>query len=231
MPVDGGKLRSSIPFFREIEPSLIDRLIPYMHQKSYRKGELIFLEGDEGNEIFFIGSGSVSIYTFDKSKKIALASLREGEAFGEMAIMKPGLARSATAECLTPTKLYSLRRRDFLLLMEYDRNIAFHLLDYTMERLRRANRQIYDLTFLNVRSRIMNRLLSMAADYAPGQQTDVVLPVKMTHQQLADRVGAARETASKALQELQDENLISIQDKRIAIPDVRLLKARLDEED
>ena len=61
MPVDGNKLRASIPFFRDIEPALMDRLIPYMHHKTYRKGELIFLEGDQGNEIYFIGSGSVSI--------------------------------------------------------------------------------------------------------------------------------------------------------------------------
>ncbi|QMV43780.1 Crp/Fnr family transcriptional regulator [Cohnella cholangitidis] len=230
MPVDGNKLRASIPFFRDIEPTLIDRLIPYMHQKNYRKGELIFLEGDQGNEIYFIGSGSVSIYTFDKSKKVILAFLREGEYFGEMALMKPGLVRSATAECLMQTRLYSLRRTDFQLLIENDRNIAFHLLDYTMDRLRRANQQIYDLTFLNVRSRMIKKLLYMAEEYSLDDSNEFVIPVKITHQQLAEMVGAVRETVSKVLQEFQDEGLIHIQDKKVQLLNIRLLKEKLSEE-
>lgn len=230
MPIDGNKLRASIPFFRDIESDLLERLVPYMHQTTFRKGELIFLEGDQGNEIYFIGSGSVSIYTFDKSKKVILAFLREGEYFGEMALMKPGLVRSATAECLMQTRLYSLRRTDFQLLIENDRNIAFHLLDYTMDRLRRANQQIYDLTFLNVRSRILKKLLYMVENYAKEDVNEFVIPMKITHQQLAEMVGAVRETVSKVLQELQDERLIVIQNKKIHILDLSRLREKLSEE-
>jgi CRP/FNR family cyclic AMP-dependent transcriptional regulator len=230
MPVDQTKLRASIPFFRDIEPTLIDQLVPYMHQKSYRKGELIFLEGDQGNEIYFIGSGSISIYTFDKSKRVILAYLREGEYFGEMALMKPGLVRSATAECLMPTRLYILRRTDFQLLIENDRNIAFHLLDYTMDRLRRANQQIFDLTFLKVRSRIIKKLIYLMENYTAENLNEFVIPVKITHQQIAEMVGAVRETVSKVLQELQDEGLIQIQDKKIHLRDLKLLKAKISEE-
>ncbi len=231
MPVDGKKLLASIPFFRDIDPALIDRLTPYMHQKIHRKGDLIFLEGDQGNEIYFIGSGSVSIYTFDKSKKVVLAYLREGEYFGEMALMKPGLVRSATAECLMQTRLYILRRHDFQLLIENDRNIAFHLLDYTMDRLRRANQQIYDLTFLNVRSRLIKQLLYLTENYSIEGLNEFIIPVKITHQQMAEMVGAARETASKVLQELQDEGLIQIQDKLVHLKNLKLLKAKLALED
>ncbi|QJD81764.1 Crp/Fnr family transcriptional regulator [Cohnella herbarum] len=230
MFIDGDMLKASIPFFRDIEPELIERLLPYMYSKNYRKGELIFLEGDQGNDIFFIGSGSVSIYSFDKSKKVILAVLREGEYFGEMALMKPGLVRSATAECLMPTRLYGLRRTDFQLLIENDRNIAFHLLDYTMDRLRRANQQIHDLTFLNVRSRIVKKLLTLAQDYSSDELNEFVIPVKITHQQLAEMVGAARETVTKVLQELQDEGLIAIQGKRVHLQDIQLIKKKLNEE-
>jgi CRP/FNR family cyclic AMP-dependent transcriptional regulator len=231
VPVDSKKLRDSIPFFRDIEPELIDRLIPYMHQKSFRKGELIFLEGDAGNEIYFIISGSISIYTFDKSKKVILAFLSVGDYFGEMALMRPGLVRSATAECTTTTRLYSLRRNDFQLLIEKDRNIAFHLLDYTMDRLRKANQHIYDLTFLNVRSRIIKKLLLLANNYSTQETNDFIIPVKITHQQIAEMVGAVRETVSKVLQELQDEGLILIQDKLIHLQDLKLLRSMIASED
>ncbi|WP_123041324.1 Crp/Fnr family transcriptional regulator [Cohnella candidum] len=225
MAIDTSKLRTSIPFFREIEPALLERIVPLMFVKKLRKGEIIFLEGDEGDEIYFIGSGAVGIYTFDKAKKVTLAFLREGEYFGEMALMKPGLVRSATAETLMATRLYALRRIDFQTLIEQDRHLAFHLLDYTMERLRKANQQIYDLTFLNVKTRIIKRLLNLGQEYG-GQQ----IPVKITHQQLADMVGAVRETVSKVLQDLQDQGLIEIRDKLIRLTDVHTLERKLMEE-
>jgi len=222
MPIVASKLRADIPFFREIDPSLLERIVPLMHERKWSKGEIIFLEGDEGDEIFFVGSGAVGIYTFDKSKKITLAFLREGEYFGEMALMRPGLVRSATAETLMQTRLYSLRRADFQTLIEQDRRLAFHLIDYTMERLRRANQQIYDLTFLNVRTRIIKRLLFLAGEYGDDR-----IPVKITHQQMADMVGAVRETVSKVLQELQDQGLIEIRDKRIKLLDPQMLERKL----
>lgn len=150
MRIDPVKLRKTIPFFQEIEPALLNRIVPLMFEKKLHKGE--------------------------------------------MALMKPGLVRSATAETLTPTRLYALRRTDFQTLIEQDRNLAFHLLDYTMERLRRANRQIFDLTFLNVKIRTIKRLLYLSEEFGGSH-----IPVKITHQQLADMVGAARETVSKVL--------------------------------
>lgn len=222
MPIDTSKLRASIPFFRGIELAQVERIVPHIFEKKLSKGEIIFLEGTEGDEIYFIGSGAVGIYTFDKNKKVTLAFLREGEYFGEMALMKPGLVRSATAETLMKTRLYGLRRHDFQTLIEQDRHLAYHLLDYTMERLRKANQQIYDLTFLSVRTRIIKRLLYLTEEYGGSQ-----IPVKITHQQLADMVGAVRETVTKVLQELQDQGLIEIRDKMIRLPDAKLLERKL----
>src|SRR5690606_2776897 len=111
--IDMSKLRAAIPFFRDIDEALLTQLVPYMREESYKKGSIIFHEGDEGNQIFFIRSGMVSIYTSNKAKRITLAYLTKGEYFGEMALMQPGLTRSATAETLTAVKAYSLHRADF----------------------------------------------------------------------------------------------------------------------
>jgi len=73
--------------------------------------------------------------------------------------MKLGLLRSATAEALEATEIYELRRADFEHLLERNNKIAMQMLWTTMERLRKANEQIQDLTFLNVRTRILKILL------------------------------------------------------------------------
>lgn len=216
--IDTNKLRAAIPFFKDIDQILLGQLVPYMREESYKKGAIVFHEGDEGNQIFFIRTGMVSIYTSNKAKRITLAYLTKGEYFGEMALMQPGLTRSATAETLTAVKAYSLHRADFQRLVEKDRNVPFLLLNYTMERLRKANNQIYDLTFLNVQNRIIRRLLELGKEV--GTQRDdgsYLIPMKITHQQLADTVGAARETVSKIIVELQDKELIDLNNKRLAL--------------
>lgn len=216
--IDTSKLRSAIPFFKDLDQGLLEQLVPYMREESYRKGSIIFHEGDEGNQIFFIRSGMVSIYTSNKAKRITLAYLTKGEYFGEMALMQPGLTRSATAETLTAVKAYTLHRADFQRLVEKERNVPFLLLNYTMERLRKANNQIYDLTFLNVQNRIIRRLLELGKEVGTLREDgSYVIPVKITHQQLADTVGAARETVSKIIIDLQDKELVDLSNKKLTL--------------
>jgi len=230
MPIDPQVIRTTIPFFEDISPELLERIVPYMFERTFKKNSIIFIEGDEGEEIYFIRSGSVNIYSFDGSKKVILAVLQKGDYFGEMALIRPGLVRSATAETASPTKLFALRRADFELLIEQHPRLAFLLLEYSMERLRRANQQIYDLTFLNVKTRIMKRLLRFAQEYGTPVQENIRIDAKLTHQQIAEMVGAARETVTKVLQELQDEGHIVIRSKVITLMHPEQLKLLLQEE-
>ena len=71
-----------------------------------------------------------------------------------------------------------------------------------MERLRKANEQIYDLTFLGVRSRILKSILRMSEQYGTPTPEGILIDVKLTHQQLANMVGTVRESVTKVLQEL-----------------------------
>lgn len=226
--IDMNKLRANIPFFKDIDQVLLETLVPYMREEAYKKGSVIFHEGDEGNQIFFVRSGMVSIYTSNKAKRITLAYLAKGEYFGEMALMQPGLSRSATAEALTAVKVYSLHRSDFHQLVEKDRNVPFLLLNYTMERLRKANNQIYDLTFLTVQNRIIRRLLDLGKEVGSTREDGTChIPVKITHQQLADTVGAARETVSKVMIELQDQALIELSNKKLTLLNPEALISKL----
>lgn len=227
--LDTAKLQATIPFFNELDANVVDRILPYMAEKTYKKGSIVFLQGDAGDEIYFIRSGAINIYTFEGIKKVVFAYLHEGDYFGEMALIKPGLVRSATAEAMATTKVLTLRRTDFEKLIEANPRLAIHLLDYTMERLRQANQQIYDMTFLNVRTRIVKRLA--AASKTPGQlNAEAPVQWKITHQQLGEMVGAVRETVSKVLLELQEEGLIETRNKLIIIPDPVKLQKKLHDE-
>ena len=230
MSIDAERLRTTIPFFREVDMEALGSLVPMMSERTFKKGAVIFFEGDEGEDVFFIRSGAVQIYTFDGTKKVILAILRDGDYFGEMAMIKPGARRSASAEAAQLTKVYTMKRSAFeRLIMDYPR-LALYLLDDTIERLRKANQQIYDLTFLNVRTRIMKRLLRLAQENGAQTPDGLLIGIKVTHQQMAEMVGAVRETVTKVFAELQDEGLIVVRQKMILLPNPDLIVRRLQEE-
>jgi CRP/FNR family transcriptional regulator len=218
----------TLPFLKDLDAAYLESTIPLFQIRKVKKGSIIFFEGDEGDEFYIIESGLVKIYSFDGSKTVILAFIREGNYFGEMALIKPGLLRSATAETLEATALYVLRRRDFEQLLAKNNKMVLQMLWFTMERLRKANEQIQDLTFLNARERILKILLRLSKEHgtllSSGEKR---INLKLTHQHIADLVGAARETASKILQELQEEGLISIDQRKIILKDPTILEKKV----
>lgn len=78
-----------------------------------------------------------------------------------------------------------------------------------MERLRKANEQIYDLSFLGVRSRILKSIIRLSEQYGVHTNEGILLDIKLTHQQLANMVGTVRESVTKVLQELQEDHFIN----------------------
>lgn len=211
------QLVQNVPLFQEYNQEELEALTPLFKERKYPKGSILFLEGDQGEEFFLIRSGSVKIYRIDDTKEIILALFRDGDYFGEMAMMQRGFPRSATAETLETSHIYSMTRSDFFRFMEKSPKLCLRLLDVTMERLRKANEQIYDLTFLGVKSRIAKVMLRLADEHGVPSPHGTIIPIKLTHQQLANMVGAVRESVTKILQELQDEATIRIENKMVLI--------------
>ena len=111
--------------------------------------------------------------------------------------------------------------------MEKSPKLCLKLLETTMERLRKANEQIYDLTFLGVRSRIMKTIIRLSEQHGIQVQDGLLINVKLTHQQLANMVGTVRESVTKVLQELMDEGSIQIDKKMITLKNTDAIKAEI----
>ncbi|MFD0696845.1 Crp/Fnr family transcriptional regulator [Paenibacillus sp. GCM10027628] len=220
-------LLQNVPLFQELSEEDLLGLAPLFTEKKVKKGTILFLEGDEGEELFLIKSGVVKIYRLDEAKEIILALFREGDFFGEMSLISTGLTRSATAETLEVCTLYALKRSSFVQFMEKSPKLCLKLLETTMDRLRRANEQIYDLTFLGVRSRIMKTIIRLSEQHGISTAEGLVINVKLTHQQLANMVGTVRESVTKVLQELLDEGAIQIDKKMITLKNIDAIKREI----
>lgn len=223
-PLTAALLCRTVPLLRGIGEEAVQAILPDIRERHYRKGELIILQGDTGDEIYFIISGAVHIFSFEISKKINYVTLGAGDFFGEMAMINPQQVRSASAEAAAGTRLALLKRSCFERFIASSPRLVLLMLDDIMERLRQANRHIYDMTFLSVKLRTVKHLLQLLK-----QQEGSALPgrIRITHQELADMVGAVRETVTKVLQELQDQGLLETGSRVLTITDQARLQALL----
>lgn len=209
-----------VPLFDHFDEQELQSVAPLFAERKYRKGTILFFEGDPGHELFIIKSGLVKIYKLAEDKEITLALFSEGDFFGEMSLLQPGDTRSATAETIEPTTVFTLDRTKFLHFLESSPKLCLKLLEITVRRLRKANEHIEDLTFLDVRSRIIKNIRRLSEDYGKPIPGGLMIDLRLTHQQIANMAGTVRESVTKVLQELQDAGVIHIDHKRIIINDM-----------
>lgn len=214
----------TVPIFDELTSDEIDELSNIFHERKFPRKGIIFLQDDQGDEMFIVKSGLVKISRLDDSKEITLALFREGDYFGEMAVLQPDHPRSATAETLEPTTLYVLQRKYLYEILQKNPSLTLKLLNITLNRLRKANDQIHNLLFLNSKSRIIKAIISLAEEHGITQPDGILIDMKLTHQQLADLVGSVRETVTKVLLELQKNELLRIDQKKLFVYDLDKLK-------
>ncbi len=119
---------SQVYLFRELTPSEIDTLLSISKEKRVKKDQIIFKEGDTGDAFYFIVSGSVRISTIVPGVgEEALTILREGEYFGEMALIDDA-PRSASAIAHDDTILLLIEKDNFRKLLAQETGIAYKLL-------------------------------------------------------------------------------------------------------
>lgn len=119
---------SQVYLFRELTPSEMDILISISKEKRAEKDEIIFKEGATGDAFYLIVSGSVRISTMVPGVgEEALTILREGEYFGEMALIDDA-PRSASAIANDDTILLLIKKDNFRKLLAQDTGIAYKLL-------------------------------------------------------------------------------------------------------
>ncbi|WP_239616404.1 Crp/Fnr family transcriptional regulator [Cohnella mopanensis] len=211
------QLLRDFPLFEHLNDEHLAEISKLCSKCDYSKGESIFFEGDEGDELYLVMSGVVQIYQDNHSRDIILSIFREGDFFGEMALLQNEKVRSASARTIEKSTLCILKKRHFITLVKSRPEILIGILETTLDRLRDANKLITDLTILDVRTRIARLLLRLTEQHGVASADGTLIDLKLTHQHLADMTGTARETVTKLLLDLQNEQLIRIDQKKIIV--------------
>jgi CRP-like cAMP-binding protein len=209
-------LRSS-PLFSHLTDSEADEILTEAHIVSHAEGARIFVKGDPGTSMMAVLKGRVVISdSLPGGRHIVLTVFREGDVFGEMALLD-GKERSATATAGAECELLVVPRPSFLYFLGQRPDACLELMVVLCERLRRTNEQVEDLAFLGLERRVAKLLLRLADDM--GQSTVPRLTLNISQRRLAELVGGSRERINKLLQQWKRAEIIAIEQESIRICD------------
>lgn len=202
-----------IPLFSSLEKGEIEAIMEVSKSKIFPRNTILFSEGDPSDSFYVVQKGKVHVGINDEEgREVILSVLGPGEYFGEMALLD-GEPRCAYVMTKERTKLLIISKSDFKNLLLTKSEITLNLLKGLQKRLREANRRIESLSLINVYGRVIRLLIQIAGT----PDAEVVITEKLTHQEIANMVGASREMVSRVLKDLTNKGYISIQSKRIMI--------------
>jgi CRP/FNR family transcriptional regulator, cyclic AMP receptor protein len=212
---------ATVPLFSGLQRDEIQKFADLTRERAYPKGSVILFQDDPGDSLFVLRAGRVKVVLIgEDGREVILGVLEPGAHFGELALIDDQ-PRSAHVIAMEDAQLLILRREDFRRRVEANPTVAWALLTELSRRLRRADVKIGGLVLLDVPGRIARLLLDLA-DEAGSESIDKPL----THQTIAQMIGASRETVSRAMKEFQDAGLITVERRRIAVGDRAALEKR-----
>jgi CRP/FNR family transcriptional regulator, cyclic AMP receptor protein len=163
----------------------------------FKKNAVVFEQGQPGDLMYFIEQGQVKLGRVDPSgNELTLAILGPNEFFGEMSVMDD-CGRSASAYALTDLTLLAVCRSSFNDLLLKHPQLALRIIATLCARLRIIDQRMEEVAFGSAKERLKNLLIA--------DSTGKTIRLKQTHQELAAKVCASRETVTRILKALKEE--------------------------
>ena len=218
-------LIQSAPFFEGLPQTAVEDATSHVVTRNHPANQVILLENDWGNSVYFIMEGWVKIRTYNvDGKEVTLNILGKGELFGEMAPLDE-VPRSTDVITLVPTTISNLPSQDFVNLIHAEPLAGIRLAQRMARRLRQVNRRLR-LRESDSTSRVVDILLLLADGQGKKAEQGIEIP-NLPHRELSSLSGLARETVTRVLSKLEKKTLISRNRETLCILDINELEKML----
>ncbi|WP_068166388.1 Crp/Fnr family transcriptional regulator [Rhodococcus phenolicus] len=212
--------------FQGVEPSAVAALIKELQPVDFPRGHVIFNEGEPGDRLYIIVSGKVKLgRRSPDGRENLLTIMGPSDMFGELSIFDPG-PRTSTATTVTEVRAVSMDREALKAWIDQRPEIAEQLLRVLARRLRRTNNNLADLIFTDVPGRVAKALLQLAQRFGTQEAGALRVTHDLTQEEIAQLVGASRETVNKALADFAHRGWLRLEGKSVLISDSERLARR-----
>ncbi|WP_239311006.1 MULTISPECIES: Crp/Fnr family transcriptional regulator [unclassified Frankia] len=224
-------LLARVPMFAGLSEQDRQALNDHLERQNVTRGEVLFREGETGDRVFVILAGKVKIgRAASDGRENLLMVMGPGDLFGELSLFDPG-PRTASATAVTDASLVSLEHTALRPWLATRPEAASLLLRVLAQRLRRTNDSMADMVFTDVPGRVAKALLDLAERFGePAQPGNEAAGVRVEHgltqEELAQLVGASRETVNKALADFATRGWLRLDSRAVVLLDRERLARR-----
>jgi len=203
------------PLFKGLSESQLDEISIIAIDRQYKRGQSIFMEGDEADGFYIVAEGQVKIFkTSLEGKEQILHIYGPGNPFGEVPVFS-GSRFPANALALVKSRVLFLPRSAFVRLIAENPSLSMNMLGELSMRLREFTVQIENLSLKEVPSRLASYLIVLAEEQG---ETDRV-SLTISKGQLASLLGTIPETLSRIFAKMTAQDLIRVEGKEILMLD------------
>ena len=217
---------SRVPLFAALDDEASSALQASLVRKDLVRGDVVFREGEPGDALFVVIDGKVKLArTAPDGRENLLAVMGPADMFGELSLFDPG-PRTATASAVTDTTVVSLSHGALEPWLRGRPEVSQQLLAALARRLRRTNEALADLVFSDVPGRVAKALLDLADRFGRTEGDGVRVDHDLTQEELAQLVGASRETVNKALADFANRSWLRLEGRSVVLLDQERLERR-----
>ena len=214
------------PLFDALDDEGARTLRRQMSEVKLSRGEHLFNEGDDGDALYVVLEGKMKLTRqAADGRENLLSVIGPGEMFGELSLFDPR-PRTSTASAVTDAVLAGLKHEALNSWLQEHPEVSLHLLRALAQRLRRANDVTADLVFTDVPGRVAKNLLDLADRFGSKEADGLHVHHDLTQEELAQLVGASRETVNKALADFAARGWLQISARSVLILDAERLRKR-----
>jgi CRP/FNR family cyclic AMP-dependent transcriptional regulator len=195
----------------------VEEFLSHCHRRRYPAKSTIIYAGDQGDTLYYIIKGSVTVVIEDDSdgKEMILAYLNPGDFVGEMGLFDQE-HRSAWIRTKTECEVGEISYSKFIELSHKHPEFLFAISKQIAQRLRDTTRKVSDLAFLDVTGRVARTLLDLCKEPDAMTHPDG-MQIKITRQEIGRIVGCSREMVGRVLKDLEERELVSVAGKTMVV--------------
>ncbi|MFB9377633.1 Crp/Fnr family transcriptional regulator [Kineococcus gynurae] len=214
------------PLFSALDDAVSAELMQSMEPVHVDRGQQLFGEGEPGDRVYVVRSGKIKLVrSWADGRENLLAVLGPGEMFGELSLFDPG-PRTSSARAVSESDLVALGHTEMLNWLQRRPEVAEHLLRALAQRLRRTNTALADLVFTDVPGRVAKALLDLSRRFGRPIADGLLVAHDLTQEELAQLVGASRETVNKALADFASRGWLRLEARAVVLHDLERLHKR-----
>jgi CRP-like cAMP-binding protein len=219
-PMDGDAL-TGVGMFAGLEPDVRQRVLATAIPRSYRKGQILFVEHDPGESLIILRRGAIAIFSTSPSgERAVLTVVRPPEVIGEVSLLDAS-TRSASAEAIEDCQALALPRAAFMDLVHSNPRILDAVMRSIGALIRRLTEQNSDHVFLDLPGRVAKTLVRLA-----GESQAPMITIELNQSQLAEMAGGSRQSVNQAIGSFASRGWLRTEGRRIVVTDVGALRRR-----